>query len=72
MIGAPAVAKLFVDDSQRTTVPTLPDKVKVPEFVGAQTVVDPAIVPPTEAGVTVTVATLEVAEAHEPLCTIAL
>ena len=62
----PAVAKLSCEDSHLRIVPTCPDKVKVVLFVPVQTVVAPATVPPTEAGVTVTVVELELAEEQLP------
>ena len=42
-----------------TTVPVLPDKVSVVEFVPEQTVALPAILPPTDVGSTVIVTTLD-------------
>ena len=54
------------------TVPVLPVNVKVVEFVPVQTEVPPEIVPPTEVGSTVIVATVEFAEEHVPLVTTAL
>ena len=66
-IAVPAVAKLSVDDSQLLIVPVLPLSVKVVELVPAQTVVLPAINPPTEAGETVMVAVALLASAHAPL-----
>ena len=68
----PAVAKLSVDDSQRVMDPVFPLKVKVVEFVPVQTVVLPAIDPPSEAGETVMVAVALFASVHAPLLTIAL
>ena len=47
--------------------PVFPDNVNVVLFVPVHTVAPPAIVPPTEAGLTVTVAVPEFADAHEPL-----
>lgn len=67
-----AVVKLSVEDSQRMTVPVIPPNVKVVEFVPVQTVVLPAMEPPTEAGETVTVAVALLAAGHTPLVTIAL
>lgn len=66
------VAKLSVEDSQRITVPVIPLNVKVLEFVPAQTVVLPAMEPPTEAGETVTVAVALLVSGHTPLVTTAL
>ncbi len=68
----PAVAKLSKDDSHRVIVPVIPLKVNVVEFVPVQTVVLPAIDPPTEAGETVMVAVALPASAQEPLVTMAL
>ena len=66
-IAVPAVVKLFKDDSHLITVPLWPDKVSVVLLVPGQTVVPPATVPPTEAGVTVIIAGLEFAGAQLPL-----
>jgi hypothetical protein len=55
---------LEVEDSQRVIVPVWPLKVSVVAFVPAQTVALPVIVPPTEAGETVTVAIALFAELH--------
>jgi hypothetical protein len=71
-ILVPAVAKLSVDDSHRVTVPVIPLKVRVVEFVPEQTVVLPAIVPPTEAGETVIAAVVLLTAGHAPLLTMAL
>ena len=50
----------------------LPDNVNVVEFVPVHTVALPAIVPPTDAGDTVTVPDAEFADEHAPLVTTAL
>jgi hypothetical protein len=55
---------LEVEDSQRVIVPVWPLKVSVVAFVPAQTVALQVIVPPTEAGETVTVAIALFAELH--------
>jgi len=68
----PAVAKLSSEDSQRVTEPVLPLKVSVVEFVPVQTVAEPAIVPPTDAGETVMVAVALFAAAQAPLVMTAL
>jgi uncharacterized membrane protein len=51
----PAVAKLFKEDSQRVILPVCPLKVNTVEFVPVHTVALPAMAPPTDAGLTVTV-----------------
>ena len=71
-IFIPGVANLSVDDSHRVTDPVFPLKVKVVEFVPAQTVVLPAMDPPTEAGETVTVATALFTSTQAPLAITAL
>ena len=71
-IGVPAVAKLSSEDSQRVIVPACPLKVNTVLFVPEQTLALPAIVPPTDAGKTVTVAVVLYAAAHEPFVTTAL
>jgi hypothetical protein len=68
----PAVAKLSVDDSHRVTVPAIPLKVRVVEFVPVHTVVLPAIDPPTEAGDTFMVTVMLLTAGHAPLLTTAL
>ena len=68
----PAVAKLSIEDSHLTTLPVCPLKVKVVEFVPVQTEALPAIVPPTDAGLTVTVPVALFAVAQVPDCTTAL
>ena len=55
-----------VADCHFVTVPVLPDNVKVVEFVPVHTVADPAIVPPTEVGLTLIVAVDETVESHTP------
>ncbi len=61
------VVKLSVDDSHLVIFPVYPLIVSRVEFVPVQTVVLPAINPPTEAGETVMVAIELVASAHVPL-----
>ena len=61
-----------VADCHFVTVPVLPDNVKVVEFVPVHTVADPANVPPTDVGDTVTVVDEEFADEHAPLVTTAL
>jgi len=68
----PAVAKLSSEDSHLVTEPVFPLKVSVVELVPVQTVALPAIVPPTEAGETVTVAVALLAAAQTPLVITAL
>ncbi len=53
-------------------LPVLPESVSVVLFVPVQTVAAPAMLPATEAGETVIVAALVVAEAQDPLVTTAL
>jgi hypothetical protein len=53
-------------------VPVFPLNVKTVLFVPVQTVVLPEAVPPTEAGLTVTVAVVLLAAAQPPLVTTAL
>ena len=60
------------EDSQRVTFPVCPLKVNTVELVPVQTVALPAIVPPTDAGLTVTVAVALFAAAQDPLVTTAL
>ena len=55
MVVTPEAKVLEVEDSHLTTLPVCPLKVKVVEFVPVQTEALPAIVPPTDAGLTVTV-----------------
>ena len=71
-ILVPAVAKLSKEDSQRVTLPVCPLKVNTVELVPVQTVALPAIVPPTDAGLTVTVAVALFAAVQDPLVTTAL
>ena len=61
-----------VADCHFVIEPVCPDNVKVVEFVPVHTVADPAIVPPTDAGDTVTVPVAEFADEHAPLVTTAL
>ena len=63
----PAVAKLSVELSHLTMLPVCPLKVNVVLFVPVQTVALPAMLPPTLAGSTVTVAVAELAAAQVPL-----
>jgi len=56
-----------VDDCHLVTVPVSPLNVKVVELVPEQTVALPAILPPTEAGSTVTVASAELDDEQLPL-----
>ena len=60
------------EDSQRVTLPVWPLKVNTVELVPVQTVALPAMVPPTDAGLTVTVAVVELAAAQAPLVITAL
>ena len=62
----------FVEDSQRTIVPILPDKVSVPLLLAAQTETLEERVPGTVAGSTVIDAGLAFAALQMPLCTTAL
>ena len=66
-----AVVNPSVDDCHLTTEPVCPLSVSVVELVPVQTLAEPAIEPPTEAGLTVTVAELLFAVAQLPLCTTA-
>ena len=68
----PAVAKLSNDDSQRVTLPVWPLKVNTVELVPVQTVALPAMVPPTDVGLTATVAVALLAAAQAPLVITAL
>ena len=61
-----------VDDCHLTILPVCPLKVKLVLFVPVHTVALPAIVPPTLAGLTVTVALALLAESQTPLLIIAL
>ena len=67
----PAVAKLSNENSQRVTLPVWPLKVNTVELVPVQTVALPAIVPPADVGLTVTVAVVEFDAAQGPLVTTA-
>jgi hypothetical protein len=62
----------FGEDSQRVTVPVLPAKVKVVEFVPVHTVAEPLTVPPTEVGLTVIWITLLVTEEQLDVLTLLL
>ena len=68
----PAVAKLSNEDSHRVTLPVCPLKVNTVELVPVHTVALPVMVPPTDAGLTVTVPVALLAAAQEPLVTTAL
>ena len=68
----PAVAKLSSEDSQRVIAPVCPLNVNVVELIPVQTVVLPAMVPPTDAGFTVTVAVALLAVVQAPLVSTAL
>jgi hypothetical protein len=65
------VDQLSVEDCHSCTLPMLPESVRSVLFVAEQTSVEPEIVPPTEAGSTVTVASLELAEGQTPFWTTA-
>jgi hypothetical protein len=65
------VAQLSVEYCHFVTEPVCPDRVRVVLFVPEHTVVLPATVPPTESGLTVTVASADVAEEQTPLVTTA-
>lgn len=67
-----AVVKLSVDDSHRVTVPVMPLKVNMVEFVPVHTVVLPATDPPTEAGETEMVAVALLTSVQTPLLIMAL
>ena len=55
-IGVPAVTKLSSEDSQRLIAPAVwPLNVKVVKLFPKQTVALPAMVPPTNAGITIIV-----------------
>ena len=71
-IGVPAVEKLSKELSQPITFPVCPLKVIVAPFDPEQTVAGEVMAPPTEGGVTVIVTEAELAEAQDPLWTIAL
>ncbi len=68
----PGVVKLSSEDSHRVTVPVIPLKVSEVEFVPAQTVVLPAMDPPTEEGEMVMVAVALLTSGQAPLVTTAL
>ena len=57
--------------SHPVIVPVFPLSVNVPLVEPEQIVDPPVTLPPTEPGFTVTVVDDEVADAHDPLCTIA-
>jgi hypothetical protein len=65
------VTQLFVEYCHFVIVPVYPDSVSVVLFVPVHTVVLPDIVPPTDTGSTVTVASAEFSEEHTPLVTTA-
>ena len=71
-ILVPAVAKLSNEDSQRVILPVCPLKVNVVELMPVQTVALPAMVPPTDVGLTVTVAVALLAAEQAPLVITAL
>jgi hypothetical protein len=60
------VLQLSVDHCHFVTEPVCPERVRAVLLVPEQTVVLPATVPPTEAGSTVTVASVEFAEEQTP------
>jgi len=64
--------KLSDEYCHLVTLPVLPPKVKPVLFVPVHTVAPPDILPPTDVGLTVTVAELEFALEHAPLVTTAL
>ena len=57
--------------SHLTTLPVLPDKVKVPLVEPVQMLVPPLTLPPAEVGLIVTVVDVEFATGHVPFCTTA-
>ena len=61
------LVQLLVEYCHFRTLPTLPERVSVVEFVPEQTVVPPAIEPPTETGSTEIVASEELVSAQTPL-----
>ena len=65
------VAKLSEEDSHLTTFPVLPLSINTVLLVPAQTVVLPETEPPTDVGLTVTVAEALGADGQTPLCTTA-
>ena len=65
------LTQLLVEYCHFTILPVCPDNVNVVLLLPEQTVAEPAIEPPTETGSTVTVASLELAVEHTPLCTTA-
>ncbi len=58
MFVKPVVKPEFVADCHLTIVPVFPDNVNPVEFVPVHTVALPAILPPTDAALTVTVIAL--------------
>jgi hypothetical protein len=60
------VVKGLTELSQLVTEPVFPLKVKVPLDKPEQIVVPPETLPPTDAGLTVTIVSDEVAAVHEP------
>ena len=70
-IGVPAVAKLLSEDSHRVIAPVWPLKVKM-IVEPVQTELLPEMVPPTDAGLTVTVAIALFAMLHGLLVRTAL
>jgi hypothetical protein len=65
------VAQLSVEYCHFVTEPVCPERVIVVLLVPEHTVVPPATVPPTESGLTVTVASADVADEQTPLVTTA-
>lgn len=65
------VSQLLIDDCHLVTVPVWPDKVNMVLLVPEHTAALPAILPPTDVGLTVTVIYDELASAHAPLFTTA-
>ena len=61
------VVQLFVEYCHFTTVPVIPDNVSVVLLLPEHTVMLPAILPPTETGSTVTVASEEFDVEQTPL-----
>ena len=61
------VTQLSVDFCHFTMLPVYPESVRVVELVPEQTVVPPAIEPPTETGSTEIVASEELVSAQTPL-----
>ena len=65
------VVKGLTELSQLVMDPVFPLKVNVPLVEPEQMVDPPVTLPPTDEGFTVTVVDDEVADEHEPFCTIA-